>query len=77
MQYRLLIQFELEDQTDTLEALLWENAVSTYSNAIWLQIFMLHLNIVFIDFFVVMQNMMRFQHSIKELQLLFLKAKTS
>uniref|UniRef100_A0A672MHV6 Protection of telomeres protein 1 n=1 Tax=Sinocyclocheilus grahami TaxID=75366 RepID=A0A672MHV6_SINGR len=26
MQYRLLIQFELEDQTDTLEALLWENA---------------------------------------------------
>ncbi len=29
MQYRLLIQFELEDQTDTLEALLWENAVST------------------------------------------------
>uniref|UniRef100_A0A8C2JE87 Protection of telomeres protein 1 n=1 Tax=Cyprinus carpio TaxID=7962 RepID=A0A8C2JE87_CYPCA len=25
MQYRLLIQFELEDQTDTLEALLWEN----------------------------------------------------
>ncbi len=51
MQYRLLIQFELEDQTDTLEALLWENAVSTYSNAIWLQIFMLYLNIVFIDFF--------------------------
>ncbi|XP_050955785.1 protection of telomeres protein 1 isoform X3 [Labeo rohita] len=26
MQYRLLIQFELEDKTDTLEALLWENA---------------------------------------------------
>uniref|UniRef100_A0A673HMZ8 Protection of telomeres protein 1 n=1 Tax=Sinocyclocheilus rhinocerous TaxID=307959 RepID=A0A673HMZ8_9TELE len=26
MQYRLLMQFELEDQTDTLEALLWENA---------------------------------------------------
>ncbi|XP_039514000.1 protection of telomeres protein 1 isoform X2 [Pimephales promelas] len=26
MQYRLLIQFELDDGTDTLEALLWENA---------------------------------------------------
>uniref|UniRef100_A0A672RDN5 Protection of telomeres protein 1 n=1 Tax=Sinocyclocheilus grahami TaxID=75366 RepID=A0A672RDN5_SINGR len=26
MQFRLLIQFDLEDQTDTLEALLWENA---------------------------------------------------
>ncbi|XP_051548820.1 protection of telomeres protein 1-like isoform X3 [Myxocyprinus asiaticus] len=26
MQYGLLVQFELEDQTDTLEALLWENS---------------------------------------------------
>uniref|UniRef100_A0A673NJ32 Protection of telomeres protein 1 n=1 Tax=Sinocyclocheilus rhinocerous TaxID=307959 RepID=A0A673NJ32_9TELE len=26
MQFRLLIQFDLEDHTDTLEALLWENA---------------------------------------------------
>uniref|UniRef100_A0A671NJ43 Protection of telomeres protein 1-like n=1 Tax=Sinocyclocheilus anshuiensis TaxID=1608454 RepID=A0A671NJ43_9TELE len=30
MQFRLLIQFDLEDQTDTFEALLWENAVSVH-----------------------------------------------
>lgn len=60
MQYRLLIQFELEDKTDTLEALLWENAVSVHVSGF---------------FVVVVQNRMRFQHLIKGVQvLLFVKA---
>lgn len=30
MQYALLMKFELEDETDTLEALIWEDAVSKF-----------------------------------------------
>lgn len=31
MQYALLMKFELEDETGTLEALIWEDAVSKFT----------------------------------------------